>query len=153
MDRIQLEKFWWPPYSSLRRYCISLSCTQYPMLHISFFALRNVLCLFYPFGLFTKVPQVPHPLQNQQALRKEVLERIFSSSSLNTVFFVGEPLLKNSLSLALHLLPFSSPYIRDLPKCTRGILYNPVENVGSNLIARPEGIVFYSGVFSFPRCM
>ena len=41
-----------------------------------FFALRNVLCLVYLFGLFTKVLQVAHPLQNEEAVEQEVLERI-----------------------------------------------------------------------------
>ena len=41
-----------------------------------FFALRNVLYLFYLFGLLTKVSQVPHPLQNQQVLNQKVLESI-----------------------------------------------------------------------------
>ena len=35
-----------------------------------------MLYLFYLCDLFAKVPQVSHPLQNQQALKEEVLERI-----------------------------------------------------------------------------
>mgnify|MGYP006896113396 CR=1 FL=1 len=127
-----------------------------------FFALRIMLYLFYLFGLFTKVPQVPHPLQNQHVLNQKVLENLFSSS-LNAFSFVGRPQLKTSLSLAFHLLRFYSPHcylksvvwehvyrwcrensvkkIKLQHKCTRGILYNVKILVATLYLLRRDCIV------------
>ena len=69
-----------------------------------------MLCLFYLCALFTKVARVPHPLQDQQALKQQlnIGENLFSSS-LNAISILDRLLLKISLSLGFHLLPFSSP--------------------------------------------
>ena len=76
-----------------------------------------MLYLFYQFGIFTKVPQVPHPLQNRKAQNKKVLEGIFSSS-LIVVSFVGRPLINDFIVIGFPfvavLFPSSLPEICSL---------------------------------------
>ena len=64
-------------------------------------------------SFYQGTPSAASTTEPTSAQKRGIGENFFSSS-LNVIFFVGEPLLKNSLSLAFHLLPFSSPYICDL---------------------------------------
>lgn len=69
-----------------------------------------MLYLFYIFGLFYQdTKSAPAITEPASAEPKGIGE--YFSSSLYAVSFVGRPLLMTSLSLAFHLLRFSSPQI------------------------------------------
>lgn len=74
-----------------------------------FFALRNVIYSTYLLFLPRYHKCLIHYRTNKCCTRR--YWGVFYSSSLNAFSFVGRPLLMTSLSLAFHLLRFSSPQI------------------------------------------